>query len=277
MNYEHAYHAGNHADLLKHLALAAAVERLAAKPKPLTAIDFFAGSGIYDLLLDDRAQRGGEWRAAAAPFWDAGPEAAPAAARPFWSLLTALNGGPELRYYPGSPRILQHLLREGDKLLCVDAKPSEAEALRAALGRDSRLKIQEADGWAALESFLPPTPRRGLALLDPPFEKAGDFTRLARAAARARALWSTGVLMLWWPETAQTPTDFGAEIRRAVGDAPLLVARLRVEAAPTGLKSSALALVNPPFQLDADLQAIGPWLAALLGGAYAQAWLTPPV
>lgn len=275
MNYEHAFHVGNHADLLKHGALAAALARLAQKAKPMTAIDLFAGSGRYDLMLDERALRGGEWRSAAAPLW-AAREAVGAALDPFLRALDAVNGGDALRVYPGSPALMRAGLREADKLFCVEAKPSEAEALERALGGDKRVRIHQTDGWAALESLTPPTPRRGLVLVDPPYERAGEFDRLTRALERLGARWPVGVAMLWWPETTQTPRDLTRRLIHAAGDRPLLMARLAMPSSPTGLKASAIGIANPPFGFEADLAAILASLETVLAADTRLEWLIAP-
>ena len=192
MNYRHGFHAGNHADALKHAALALCLARLTAKPKPMVVIDAFAGAGRYDLLLDDEPGRTNEWKAGVGALW--GEDVARTAAlRPWLDAVAAENEGDELRFYPGSPRIAQSMLRREDKFLLVERHPEEAQRLRAALGRDSRVRVYEEDGWTALRSFLPPTPRRGLVIVDPPFEEPGEFDRMAQALGEGLRRWSTGV------------------------------------------------------------------------------------
>lgn len=275
MNYDHAFHAGNHADLLKHALTAAALSLLIEKPKPICAIDFFAGAGRYDLALDERAERGGEWRAGIGRLWEEA-DTLPPAFEPYLRVLRRWNPDGALRWYPGSPGLALELLRQDDKLLCVDAKPSEAEALEAALGFDSRLKATLADGWKSVESYLPPTPRRGFALIDPPFEQRGEFARMARAAERAMSRWATGVVALWWPILDDEGAAFDETLRSATAPAPLLRARLTVANAPTRLKTSALAVLNPPFRFDAEVEMITDALVQLLAGSAAVDWLTPP-
>lgn len=281
MNYDHAFHAGNHADLLKHAILAAAVARLSIKPKPLALIDVFAAAGRYDLALDDRALRGGEWTHAAAPLWRAlATDALPPSFAPFAKAWRAVNPGAELRHYPGSPEILRRLARRDaalqDKVLCVEKHPGAAAALRELMRNDKRVRVYESDGWAALESFLPPQPRRGLVLIDPPFEQPGEIDRLVAAIRRALARWSTGAIMIWSPQKTAREAALDREIATLAQDTPLLTARLTVPNAPTALKSSALLTLNPPYQLEADIADIGRVLADLLAGQFEQAWRTPP-
>lgn len=281
MNYDHAFHAGNHADLLKHAILAAVVARLAKKPKPMSLIDAFAASGRYDLALDDRALRSGEWTRAAAPLWrtyadPAGPrETPPPGLSPFLDAWRMVNPDPALRFYPGSPELLRRLARADDKILCVERHPAAAEALRRALRGDDRARVYETDGWAALESFLPPTPRRGLVLIDPPFEAKNEAARLVAAAERSVARWSTGVFLIWLP--IKTPQDdrIDAEIAARAPDIPLLAATLEVPDAPTALKRSALILLNPPYEIETDIRDIGDALSRVLDGRFSTRWRTP--
>ncbi len=286
MNYRHAFHAGNHADVLKHSALAMALRRLCAKPKPLTALDFFAGAGRYDLVLDPRAQRTGEWRDGVARVWGAAD--APAALAPYLEAIAAEQPAADagrdalgLRRYPGSPALLQRGLRAEDRLVLVERHPEEAEALRAALGRDHRARVSVDDGWTAVKALTPPDPRRGLALLDPPFEAPSEFARLTQALEDGLRRWATGVYLLWHPvKDRQAVRAYERALARVAGDTPLLLAELRVKPdTASGLIGSGLAIANPPYLLDADLAAVGPWLADRLAGsagAWRLDWLTPP-
>lgn len=280
MNYDHAFHAGNHADLLKHAVLAAVLARLARKPKPMSLIDAFAAAGAYDLALDDRAQRSGEWTRAAAPFWHSfstsGAAAAPppSGLEPFLSVWRSINPGAELRFYPGSPEIMRRLARDDDKVLCVERHPAAAEALRRWAGSDRRVRVYETDGWAALESFLPPTPRRGLVLIDPPFEAAGEAGRVVAAAARCLSRWATGAILIWLPIKTSADARLDAEIAARAPETPLVTAQLEVPDAPTALKTSALVALNPPFGVEDDISEIGGALERALSGRFSLRWRT---
>ena len=281
MNYRHAYHAGNHADVLKHVLLHLVLDRLFRKPKPLVAIDAFAGGGLVDLELDDRAARTGEWRAGAGRIW---PPAAGAPHDPhltsYHAALARRNPDGALRFMPGSPLQMLDRLRPEDKLLAVEKHPEEATALRRVLGPDRRARVYEQDGWAALKSFLPPTPRRGLALIDPPFEAPGEYDRLAESLSEGLRRWATGVFLLWHPvKDLSQAASYESALKRAAGETPLMFCELRIRAPGEGLIGSGLAIANPPYGLAEAAAALGPTLAARLGDADARwrsAWLVDP-
>lgn len=287
LNYRHGFHAGNHADALKHAALALALARIAEKPKPFIVIDAFAGAGIYDLLLDDEPARTGEWRAGVGRVWGDAEPPEPALA-PWLDAVRAEQGAseaavPELRRYPGSPRLALGFLREEDKLLAVERHPEEAARLRRALGNDPRARVYEADGWEALRSFLPPTPRRGLVIIDPPFEEAGEYDRMAAALADGLKRWATGAFLLWHAAKDRRGVErYLRAARKALGTTPGLVAELRVaEDAAGGLGASGVVLANPPFGVAEALNAAGQALARALADPSVETpwqmrWLTPP-
>lgn len=262
MNYRHAFHAGNHADALKHAAFIACLDRLLAKPKPLVVVDAFAGAGRTDLALDPRPERTGEWRGGVGRIMQS---EAPALAA-YRAAVRADNRGDDLRSYPGSPAIARARLRPDDKLLCVERHPEEAEALRATLAGDRRARVYEEDGWAALRSFLPPTPRRGLVLIDPPFERPGEDQRLFDALADGLRRWAGGVFALWRPiKAGEDRNRTAGALCAAAGDAPLLTLELRVapDDAP-GLVGSMMAIANPPFEVERALEEIARALADAL-------------
>lgn len=277
MNYRHAFHAGNHADVVKHALMHLALDRLLQKPKPITVVDAFAGGGLVDLHLDDRAQRGGEWRQGAARLWPVSPEqAGDQPALTSWrAALARRNPDGALRFMPGSPLQLLDRLRPEDKLLAVEKHPEEAAALRRALAGDRRARVYEQDGWEALQSFLPPSPRRGLALIDPPFEEKGEYDRLAGALASALKRWSTGVIALWHPvKDRALAAAYEAALIRAADATPLMLFELLVKPAGDGLLGSGLAVANPPFGLEDAATALGPALAEALRASEAEpaAW-----
>lgn len=282
MNYRHGFHAGNHADALKHAVLAAALSIMTGKPKPMTYLDAFAGAGGYDLLLDERAARTNEWRSGAARVWPRGAVAEIPALAPYGAALAARNPNETLRYYPGSPQIAQTLLRTEDRIRLVELQPAEAELLSDAMSRDSRIKIFAEDGWKALSALLPPTPRRGLVLIDPPFEQPGEFDRMAGALKAGLKRWATGVFLLWHPivDPAAVARYLNAATA-AAGAAPCLSLSLTPRAGGGGLLGSGMVCVNPPYGLEDAAAAFGPALAAALAqddGApgWRADWLVPP-
>jgi 23S rRNA (adenine2030-N6)-methyltransferase len=279
VNYRHAFHAGNFADVVKHAAMALCLERLNSKEKPYRFIDTHAGVGRYDLRSDE-AQRSPEWRDGIARLWMTEADAPPgvrAALAPYMAAMRDINPGGELVSYPGSPLIAQHLMRADDAIRLCELHPESAEKLREAMGRDRRVKVEERDGYEALGAYVPPPERRGLVLIDPPFEEGSaarklDFEYMLRATRKAVKRWPGGTYMLWRPiKDAEAVEAFDGELASVlieeVGLAPekLLAADLWVRAAGPGpLSAAGIVMVNPPFGLADHLKALLPWLANLL-------------
>jgi 23S rRNA (adenine2030-N6)-methyltransferase len=285
MNYRHAFHAGNFADVLKHLCLARVLAHLREKPTPFRIIDTHAGAGLYDLASEE-AGRTGEWREGIGRLGGASLSA-PAAEllAPYLDLVRAANAGPDLRYYPGSPLIAFHLLRPQDRLLACELEPQAAEALgrrlRAAAPPDTeaaaRAKVLEIDGWTALNAGVPPRERRGLVVIDPPYEQPDDFARVADAAVGAHRKWPTGIYLVWYPiKTREGPDRIQKALQRA-GVAKGLRIELRVSTAASGLGACGIVLINPPWNLRAELELILPVLADRLGRDGSSGYLLRPL
>lgn len=279
MNYRHAFHAGNFADVLKHVVLALCLDRLNAKDKPYRFIDTHAGVGRYDLGSDE-ALRSPEWRDGIARLWmteaDAPPEVR-AALAPYMAVIRDMNPGGGLAAYPGSPMIARHLMRADDAIRLCELHGDSAGKLRGAMGRDRRVKIEERDGYEALGAYLPPPERRGLVLVDPPFEEGSperklDFEYMLHAAKKAVKRWQGGAYIFWRPvKNVGAVAEFdGALASLLIGElgmAPdkLLAADLWVKAiGPGPLSAAGVVVVNPPFGLADRLKAALPWLANLL-------------
>src|SRR5258705_1072274 len=199
MNYRHAFHAGSFADVVKHAVLARILVHLRTKPAAFRVIDTHAGAGLYD-LAGPEASRSAEWRAGiqrllASPL----PEQARALLAPYLDVVAALSPGGRLAAYPGSPALARALLRPQDRLIACELEPGAAAALAHNLGGDRRVKLVTIDGWVALNAYMPPVERRGLVIIDPPFEDDGDFMRLARAIEGAHRKWAGGSYLLWYP------------------------------------------------------------------------------
>ena len=280
MNYRHAFHAGNFADVFKHAVLCRILHYLRAKPAAFRVIDTHAGAGLYDLSSPE-ASRGGEWhdgieRLVAAQF------AAPVAAllAPYLEVVDALNERGRLKTYPGSPALARAWLRPQDRLIACEIEPKAAVALRQNLRGDTRIKTLEIDGWTALGAYVPPTERRGLVLVDPPFEEDGDFFRLARGLAAAHRKWATGIFTLWYPIKRRSEPDAFAKALRRLGIAKMLRTELMVGplSDPARLNGCGLILVNPPWTLENELSVLLPALAGVLGrdgkGGFKLDWLT---
>jgi 23S rRNA (adenine2030-N6)-methyltransferase len=266
MNYRHAFHAGNFADVHKHAVLARILVHLRLKPSAFRVIDTHAGAGRYD-LAGPEPTRSGEWRQGIERVWHgARQDSGAALLAPYLDAVTALNPDGRLKVYPGSPLIVASLLRPQDRLIACELEPRAAGALEAVLRGDRRAKALAIDGWTALAAYVPPKERRGLVLVDPPFEEAADFERLTGALAAAHRKWPTGIYMLWYP--IKDPDAPGALARRVRGLALRNALRsevlLRPRTADGGLAGSGLIVVNPPFTLAAGLQALMPALGRLL-------------
>ncbi|NBC94742.1 MAG: 23S rRNA (adenine(2030)-N(6))-methyltransferase RlmJ, partial [Deinococcus-Thermus bacterium] len=204
MNYRHAFHAGNAADVVKHALVVRLIEALQAKPKPICVLDAFAGIGVYD-LAHGPATRTGEFRDGIARLLDA-PSVPPEAER-YVALVRALNPAGAAVRYPGSPALAAALLRDGDRLVAVEQHPEDAAALKAAFAGDGRVQVHRRDGWEAMAALVPPAERRGLVLADPAFEVVDEFARMTAALVKAHARWPTGVYALWYPIKHRPPVD----------------------------------------------------------------------
>lgn len=265
MNYRHDYHAGNFADVMKHAVLTRILAHLAAKPAPFRYIETHAGSGAYD-LSGTRAEATGEWRRGigrvlaadfAAPVRDL--------VAPYLDIV-----GPAVRsappYYVGSPAIAAALLRPQDKMLLCELHPEAHESLEAMAGADRRAKVVAIDGYVGLKAFVPPVERRGLVLIDPPFEDPQEFARLGSALDLAWRKWRTGIFMAWYPvKDAAVAGDFVNALRGGKIERVLRLELQVDEPRPARpLARSGLVVVNPPFRLEAEARLIFPALAACL-------------
>ncbi|MBJ3775802.1 23S rRNA (adenine(2030)-N(6))-methyltransferase RlmJ [Acuticoccus mangrovi] len=265
MNYRHVYHAGNFADVLKHAVLARLVDYLKRKPKPFRVIDTHAGVGLYD-LSSEAAQKTGEWRGGIGRLIEAPlPADAAALLAPYLDIVAEINEGPLTRY-PGSPLLVRMLLRREDRLSAIELHPEDYERLAALFAGDRQTRVTRLDGWLALGAHVPPKERRGLVLVDPPFELAGEYERMVDGLVAAHKRFQSGLYCLWYPRKAGAPVaDFHRRLRRSgIGD--ILVAELdvRSESAP-GLAGSGVVVVNPPYVLEGELATLLPVLADRLG------------
>jgi 23S rRNA (adenine2030-N6)-methyltransferase len=279
MNYRHAFHAGGFADVHKHSVLARLLLHLRLKPAAFRVIDTHAGAGRYD-LAGPESSRSGEWRHGIDRVWAARTDGSPLdLMRPYLDAVGGLNPGGELRNYPGSPLIVKSLMRPQDRLIACELEPNAAASLTAALRGDRRAKALAIDGWTAAGAFVPPRERRGLVLIDPPFEDAADFTRLSAVLEVAHRKWPTGLYLLWYPIKDRGATDALARRLKRLGVPNILRTELTIGSPRTdgGLLGSGLIVVNPPFTLERDLQALMPALCGILAPR-AAAWterLTP--
>ena len=272
MNYRHAFHAGNFADVIKHIVLTRILLYLQEKPAAFRVIDTHAGAGLYD-LTGDEAQRSGEWLSGIARIVQArfSEKTLPLIA-PYLDIVRAFNSGAELKAYPGSPLIARALLRPHDHLTACELEGGARRQLLDALRRDPQARVVDLDGWTALTAFVPPKERRGLVVIDPPFEAKDEFERLASGFRTAFQKWPTGSYLLWYPVKSRRAADeLAREVARAAaGERPAgKCLRLEFSAAPQEaggpLASTGLLMVNPPWTLHGELKTILPELEKPLG------------
>jgi 23S rRNA (adenine2030-N6)-methyltransferase len=274
MNYRHVFHAGNHADVFKHAALTLILGHLAGKPQPFAVLDTHAGVGAYD-LASEGAQATKEYEAGAALVFGRPLAAAP----DYAALLAAMNPDGRMAAYPGSPEVAARLLREGDRLVLCELHPDDAAALKARYRGDPRVHIHRRDGYEAAAALVPPPERRGLVLIDPPFEQKDEAQRLARALESGLRRWPTGILMAWYPIKDRAIGDILAGAA-GLGAFPKT---LRAELTPYPIDGVAMAgggllIVNAPWKLDEKLAALAEALIARLGdgrGSWSMEWVTP--
>ena len=257
MNYRHDFHAGNAGDCLKHALLVWLLDALFRKPAPVFVLDTHAGAGRYD-LSGEAAMRTGEWQGGIGRLLDAPP--APLAA---YAGLVARLG-----LYPGSPAIIRALLRPGDTLACCEAEPGAHAALRRLFAGDPAVAVHHRDGWEALRALLPPrAARRGLVLIDPPYEEAEDYARLADGLATAAARFPGGVLAGWYPikQRARVRALHAALAESGLRDVTAAELWLAPPVDPARLSGSGLIVVRPPWRFEAEAAPILEALCARLG------------
>jgi 23S rRNA (adenine2030-N6)-methyltransferase len=271
MNYRHAFHAGGFADVIKHIVLVRILTYLHEKETPFRVIDSHAGAGLYD-LSGEESQRSGEWLTGIARVMQARfSESTVPLVAPYLDIVRGFNPPRELKTYPGSPLIARKMLRPQDSLVACEVEPKARKQLISALRRDKQARIVDLDGWVGMPAFVPPKERRGVVLIDPPFEAKNEFERMAAGFSEAFAKWATGIYVLWYPVKSRRATDTLAQhVGGTVAAAgPGKVLRLEFSIAPqapdAGLTSAGLLIVNPPWTLMAELKAILPELEKPLG------------
>ena len=283
MNYRHAFHAGNFADVVKHAVLTRILVHLRAKPAAFRVIDTHAGAGLYD-LTGDEATRSLEWREGIARLCTATmAEPVGALLAPYLDVVAGLNGSGALNCYPGSPALARAFLRAQDRLIACELEPKAAAALMRNVAGDRRAKAIAIDGWTALNAYVPPPERRGIVLIDPPFEQEDEFAQLARGLESAHRKWAQGTFLVWYPiKTREQPDALARRLRRT-GIAKILRIEINVTAgrADNRLAGCGLIVVNPPWTLAGELGTMLPALAAILsapgGGSQRVDWLSGEV
>lgn len=287
MNYRHHFHAGNFADVMKHALMLGLVRGLQAKEKGALLLDTHAGRGAYHLgaaARGDSLARRPEWPEGIGRLWARAAETMPPRVAELLALVRAhdraAGGGEERpRYYPGSPLLLRGLARPVDRVAACELHPAECEELRLALGRGRRVEVREADGYAALRAFLPPPERRALVLVDPPFEAADEFARIAAALGEALRRFPAGVYAIWYPLTGRARVEEFFAALRALHPPPAVACELAIAGEDSALKMKGcgLLVLNPPWRWAEEAQSVLAFLADVLaqepGGGARLEWI----
>ena len=284
LNYRHAFHAGSFADVFKHAVQCRILHYLREKPAAFRVIDTHAGAGIYDLTSAE-ANRGGEWHDGVERLMTAKADGklsaeVEALLAPYFDVIGALNVPGKLKAYPGSPAFTRAWLRADDRLVACELEGNAVVSLNRHMRGDDRIKTFEMDGWTGLQAYVPPPERRGLVLIDPPFEEAADYHRLSHMMGLAHAKWATGIYALWYPIKGRGEADELAKRLRKSGIAKILRAELIVSPVsdPKRLNGSGMIIVNPPWTLETELATLLPALSGLLerqpgSGRYTLDWI----
>ena len=230
MNYRHAYHAGNHGDVLKHIVLTRVLAHLGKKDKLYRVIDAYAGIGVYD-LDGIEAGKTGEWQAGIGKLATRFAPEIEALLAPYRQVIAALNPDGGLQIYPGSPEIAAQMMRPGDRLIANELHPEDNALLAEHFLRDRQVKVLRLDAEICVKANLPPPERRGVVLIDPPYEEAGEAAKAARMLAEGVQRFATGVFLLWYPLKAKGDEEVCLEAARALGLPGTLKAELRVREA----------------------------------------------
>ncbi|XTZ38638.1 23S rRNA (adenine(2030)-N(6))-methyltransferase RlmJ [Salmonella enterica] len=263
LSYRHSFHAGNHADVLKHTVQSLIIEALKEKDKPFLYLDTHAGAGRY-LLSGEHAERTGEYLEGIARIWQL--DDLPAELEPYMNVVRHFNRGEQLRYYPGSPLIARELLREQDTLQLTELHPSDFPLLRQEFQKDNRARVEKADGYQQLKAKLPPVSRRGLILIDPPYEIKTDYQAVVTGIADGYKRFATGVYALWYPVVLRQQIKRMLRDLEATGIRNILQIELgvRPDSDQRGMTASGMIVINPPWKLEAQMNALLPWLHSKL-------------
>jgi 23S rRNA (adenine2030-N6)-methyltransferase len=264
MNYNHAYHAGNFADVIKHVILTALIHSLSRKQSPFCYIDTHAGSGYYDLSAS-AAQKSKEFLNGIEKIIQA-PEQ-PEVVKQYLGCVHKINNElsnaryASLRYYPGSPSIAQCLSRPFDRIIACELHPKAYQALKNTFANNRKVAVHHMDGFLGLKAFLPPTERRGVVLIDPPFEDPGEFTRIVHSLAIALKRWEKGIYAIWYPiKEKNTLARFYRTLKNDIKCPTLIIEMTIFPDIPDHLNGCGVAIINPPWQFDHLIEKLLPWL-----------------
>ena len=279
--YRHNFHAGNYADVVKHVVLTSLLQALQQKNKPFYLQDSHGGIGLYDLSSHE-ADKNREYLSGISRLWQApNPIAHPAAVQRYLDIVRSFNSSGELRYYPGSPRLGRALLRANDRMVVTELNTIDCEILKREFNGDKQVTVHLQDGYQGIKAYLPPAERRGLVLIDPAYELKDEYTRLVCGLQNGYQRWSTGIYAIWYPLMSKPIRDDFFEALKATGIRKILTAELSISPlqAEKSMCGSGMIIINAPWLLDQQLKSELEWLWPLLsdskeGGVNVE-WLVP--
>ncbi|EGQ9205598.1 23S rRNA (adenine(2030)-N(6))-methyltransferase RlmJ [Vibrio cholerae] len=277
LSYRHSFHAGNHADVLKHIVQSLILNSLQQKEKPFVYHDTHSGVGRYD-LTHEWSEKTGEYKQGIARVWQ--KDHIPAELDSYLDAIRQLNQGETLRYYPGSPRVARAHLREQDRMVLTELHPSDYPLLEQEFHRDRQVSIYKEDGFTRLKASLPPQERRGLVLIDPPYELAKEYRDVVQAIAQSYKRWATGIYAIWYPVVNRCDINDMVEGLQGLGIRKILQIELGVspDTNERGMTASGMIVVNPPWTLESQMQTILPFLKQAIApatGHYKVEWVVP--
>ncbi|WP_413113052.1 23S rRNA (adenine(2030)-N(6))-methyltransferase RlmJ [Thaumasiovibrio sp. DFM-14] len=259
LSYRHSFHAGNHADVIKHIVETLILQALKQKEKPFVYHDTHSGVGRYD-LQDERAEKTGEFKEGIARIWD--NTDLPAGVEDYFDAIRTLNDDVQLRYYPGSPRVARAQLRDQDRMVLTELHPADFPLLLQEFRGDRQVRIYKEDGFSRLKASLPPKERRGLVLIDPPYELKHEYQDVVNAIQQAHKRWATGTYAIWYPVVYRDNVDLILQGLEKQGIRKVLQIELGVapDSEERGMTASGMIVINPPWKLEAQMRDILPWL-----------------
>lgn len=265
MNYRHLYHAGNFADVVKHLVVVGLISSLLRKETPFCFLDTHAGAGYYD-LLSEPAKKNKEYLLGIMKI--IAQENHPSLVKRYLSCIQKINSQlsqsrfASLRYYSGSPLLVRSLLRPQDRIIATELHPQEFQELKKSCGHDKQIFLHSMDGYHGLKAFLPPKERRGLVLIDPPYENPQEFKHILLALGPALKRWETGIFAIWYPIKEKATTQHFHHLLKEAIQRPLLAVELSIypEDLPSHLNGCGMVIINPPWQFEQEMNKVMPWL-----------------
>lgn len=259
MNYRHSYHAGNFADVLKHVVLIALVHSFFRKETGFCYLDTHSGTGCYDLLADT-TQKTKEFELGVAKLFTA--KNRPILMEDYLACVKKINDDATLRYYPGSPLIVKNVLRPQDRMVLSELHPEEYFRLKKNFAGDKQVAVHHQDAYQSLKAFLPPKERRGLILIDPPYEKPDEFSQITTSLQTALARFATGVYAIWYPIKNKKVTEHFLKTTQNTISYPQLNIQLSIysDDIEVGLNGCGMLIINPPWQFEQRMESILPWL-----------------